>query len=180
MKIIQSNITQLVITDVQRLDPVKVMIENISPGVGNITITCFGKSWTSFWGAMSGMTIQDFFLSCNDSYLINCLDRGIRSTIDGEDNDANVEFVKKEICRLRREGEIDKEEAREYWAEVSDSNDVKERILNFHSCSNLSKVFGDEPWYADWPKVPNPDYDYLERIVQAVREALKETQVVSA
>lgn len=44
MKITQSTIEQMVITDVERLDPVKVMIENIKPGVGNITITCFGKS----------------------------------------------------------------------------------------------------------------------------------------
>lgn len=104
MKITQSTIEQIVITDVERLDPVKVMIENIKPGVGNITITCFGKSWTSFWGSMSDRSIQDFFVDCNDSYLINCLDRGISSVLDGTDNDANIEFVKGRICRLRRDG----------------------------------------------------------------------------
>lgn len=180
MKVSQSNIQQLVITEVASLDPVKVMIENIKPGVGNITITCFGKSWTSYWGAMSGMTIQEFFLSCNNSYLINCLDRGISSVIDGEDNDANIDFVKKEICTLRRGRELSREEARECWEEAEGSNDVKEKCCNFCLDSPLLKVFGDEPWYAGWPTVPNPDYEYLERIVQAVREAIKQILAVPA
>jgi hypothetical protein len=87
------------------------MIENIQPGVGNITITCFGKSWTSYWGSMSDRSIQEFFVDCNDSYLVNCLDRGISSVLDGDDNDANIEFVKREICQLRRDGEISRHEA---------------------------------------------------------------------
>lgn len=174
MKIKQSEITQLVITDVPSLDPVKVMIENIQPGVGNITITCFGKSWTSFWGAMSGMTIQDFFLSCNNPYLINCLDRGISSTIEGEDNDANIEFVKGEICKLRREHEITAYEAREYWDEAEGSDNVKDKCCNWQYGSALRTLLGDDPWYRNWPTVPNPDYEYLKRIVQAVREALQE------
>lgn len=180
MKVTQSTIQQLVITDVERLDPVRVMIENIRPGVGCITITCFGKSWTASWSAMSGMTIQEFFLSCNNSYLINCLDRGISSVIDGENNDANIDFVKKEICMLRREGEISREEARGFWEEAEGSNDVREKCCSFYLGSPLLKLFGDEPWYAGWPTVPNPDYEYLERIVQAVREAIKQTLAVPA
>lgn len=103
MNVTQSTIQQLVITDADRLDPVKVMIENLRPGAGNITITSFGKSWTSYWGSMSDRSIQEFFVDCNDSYLINCLDRGIHSVLDGTDNDANIDFVKDRICKLRRD-----------------------------------------------------------------------------
>jgi hypothetical protein len=174
MKVAQTEITQLVLTELKSLDPVKVMIENISPGAGNITISCFGKSWTSYWGSMSGMTIQDFFLSCNNPYLINCLDRGISSTIDGEDNEANINFVKDMICKLRRENEITEFEAREYWREAEDSDDVKFLCCNWTANSSLRNIMGDEPWYCGWPSVPNPDYEYLKRIVQAVREALEE------
>ena len=180
MKITQSTIEQIVITDVERLDPVKVMIENIKPGVGNITITCFGKSWTSFWGSMSDRSIQEFFVDCNDSYLINCLDRGISSVLDGNDNDANIEFVKREICQLRRDGEISRHEAREFWEEAEVANDVREKCFSFSLGSPLLKLFGDEPWYAGWPTVPNPDYEYLNRIVQTVREAIKQTLAVPA
>lgn len=174
MKVAQTEITQLVLTELKSLDPVKVMIENISPGAGNITITCFGKSWTSYWGSMSGKTIQDFFLSCNNPYLINCLSRGISSTIDGEDNDANVEFVKNQICMLRRNNEITHEEAREYWDEAEGCENVKMKCCDYSYRSPLLSLLGDESWYLDWPSVPNPDYVHLERIVQAVREALEE------
>jgi len=180
MKITQSTIEQIVITDVDRLDPVKVMIENLRPGAGNITITCFGKSWTSYWGAMSDRTIQEFFVDCNDSYLINCLDRGIRSMIDGEDNEANIQFVKAEICKQRRDRDIKQFDAREWWDEAEGADDVKDMVCNWHSHSTLRKLFGDEPWHANWPRVPNPDYEYLERIVQAVREAIKQTLTVTA
>lgn len=40
-------------------------------------------------------------------------------------------------------------------------------------CGGVSLCIGDEHWYRDWPSTPNPDYVYLERIVQAVREALE-------
>jgi len=180
MKITQSTIEQIVITDVERLDPVKVMIENIKPGVGNITITCFGKSWTSFWGSMSDRSIQEFFVDCNDSYLINCLDRGISSVLDGTDNDANIEFVKGRICRLRRDGDLSEREAREYWDEAEGCENVKMFCCDYSYRSPLLTLLGDDPWYAGWPTVPNPDYEYLKRIVQAVREAINQTLTVPA
>lgn len=180
MKITQSTIEQIVITDVERLDPVKVMIENIKPGVGNITITCFGKSWTSFWGSMSDRLIQEFFVDCNDSYLINCLNRGISSVLDGTDNDANIEFVKGRICRLRRDGDISEREAREYWDEAEGCENVKMFCCDYSYRSPLLTLLGDEQWYAGWPTVPNPDYEYLKRIVQTVREAIKQTLVIPA
>lgn len=90
MKVAKTNITQLVITEAEALDPVRVMIENMRPGAGSITITCFGKSWTSYWGSMGDGTVEEFFIGCNDSYLVNCLSRGISSTLEGEDNDANI------------------------------------------------------------------------------------------
>lgn len=180
MNVTQSTIQQLVITDADRLDPVKVMIENISPGVGNITITCFGQSWTSYWGAMSDRTVQEFFAKCSDSYLINCLDSGIRSMIDGEDNEANIQFVKAEICKQRREREIEQFDAREWWDEAEGADDIKGMVSSWHSNSTLRKLFGDEPWHANWPRVPNPDYEYLERIVQAVQAAIKQTLALPA
>lgn len=180
MNVTQSTIQQLVITDADRLDPVKVMIENLRPGAGNITITCFGKSWTSYWGSMSDRSIQEFFVDCNDSYLINCLERGIHSVLDGTDNDANIDFVKGRICKLRRDLELSADEAREYWDEADGSENVKMRCCDYTYRSPLLSLFGDDPWYAGWPTVPNPDYEYLKRIVQTVREAIKQTLTIPA
>ncbi|EBP3999876.1 hypothetical protein S301_14615 [Salmonella enterica subsp. enterica] len=37
------NVLSFIITGAERLDPVRVMIENIEPGKGLLTITCFGR-----------------------------------------------------------------------------------------------------------------------------------------
>lgn len=45
------DVLSFVITGAERLDPVRVMIENYEPGKGRITITCYGKAWTAAWFA---------------------------------------------------------------------------------------------------------------------------------
>ena len=46
------DVLSFVITGAERLDPVRVMIENYEPGKGRITITCYGKAWTAAWAVM--------------------------------------------------------------------------------------------------------------------------------
>ena len=55
MKIEKIDVLSFVLTDLERLDPVRVMIENYEPGKGRITITCYGKAWTAAWFAMGVM-----------------------------------------------------------------------------------------------------------------------------
>ncbi len=113
------------------------------------------------------------------TYLIGYFDPQLRSTVD-DDNDANLLFVKSEIIKLRREREIDAVLAREMWDEAENADDVKESCCCFGVGNKLLNLFGDDPWYADWPTVPNPKYQYLERIVNAVREGLEELDKLEA
>lgn len=60
------------------LDPITVFLKDYEPGRGEITITCygdaFGGSWTNFWGAMGkDRGIREFFLSCDNGYLLSKL-----------------------------------------------------------------------------------------------------------
>jgi len=59
------------------------------------------------------------------------------------------------------------------WDEAENADDVKESCYCFGVGNELLSLFGDDPWYAGWPTVPNPKYQYLERIVNAVRDGLK-------
>ena len=63
------------------LDEITVYLEDYDPGQGKITITCYGKSWTAFWGSM-GETIEKFFLRVDNGYLSKNL-----STIDSSIKD---------------------------------------------------------------------------------------------
>jgi len=74
VEISKNNIQQLKINDIPGLDLVNVYLENIEPGKGRILIECYGKSWTSYWGAMSGMRVEDFFIRCENSYITDRLD----------------------------------------------------------------------------------------------------------
>lgn len=169
------DVLSFVITGAERLDPVRVMIENYEPGKGRITITCYGKAWTAAWFAMGGDDVQTFIKRVSNEYLIGYFDSQLRSTVD-DDNDANLLFVKSEIIKLRREREIDAVLAREMWDEAENADDVKESCCCFGVGNKLLNLFGDDPWYADWPTVPNPKYQYLERVLNAVRDGLKQIE----
>jgi hypothetical protein len=69
MKHEESQTKTIIIKGIERLDPVTVFLENWSEGQGRITIVCYGKSWTSFWGAMGSMTIEQFFSTSDVDYL---------------------------------------------------------------------------------------------------------------
>ncbi len=171
----KSNVLAFTITGADRLDPVRVMIENIEPGRGLLTITCFGKSWNASWGSMGNGTVQEFIGRVSNDYLIGCMASQLRASTDS-DNDANLSFVKGEIIKLRRHQEISYDEARGMWGEADNADDVKESCCNYQVGGQLLNLFGDDPWYAAWPSVPNPDYQYLDRILNAVRVGLLEME----
>lgn len=175
MKVTETKVQSIEITEVERLDPIRVMAENYGPGQGRITITCYGKAWTSAWFAMGGDTVQAFFIRVSNDYLIGNFTPQMQSEVD-DDNDANLEFVKEEICKLRRSGEIDHAKARDMWESAECSGNVKEDCCSWIHASVLNELLGDDPCYQKWPTVPNPEYQYLERILDAVREALKQVE----
>lgn len=171
MKIEKMDVLAFTLSDLERLDPVRVMIENYAPGKGRITITCYGQAWTGAWFAMGGDSVQEFIYRVSNDYLIRCLAPRLESTID-DDNEANLTFVKQQIIKLRREQEIDAGEAREMWFEAEGAEDVKANCCDFLVGDKLLKLLGDDPWYAGWPSVPNPKYQYLNRILNVVRDGL--------
>lgn len=171
----KTDVLAFTITGADRLDPVRVVIENIEPGRGLLTVTCFGKSWNAGWGSMGDCTVQAFINRVSNDYLIGCMAPQLRASTD-DDNEANLIFVKKEIIKLRRQQEVGWIEARNMWIEAENSDDVKESCCNFHLGRHLLNLFGDDPWYAAWPSVPNPDYQYLDRILNAVRVGLVEME----
>lgn len=56
-----------------RLDPIRVITENFQPGQGRIIIVCWDAAWVGYWGAMSGKTVENFFIGCDAEYLADNL-----------------------------------------------------------------------------------------------------------
>lgn len=169
MQLSVTNTTKIVLTQLERLDPVTIYLDNPTPGRGKITIECFGKSWSSFWPAMGGRRVEEFFVSCDDEYLAGNLST-CRSHIPVTDQDEICAAVRQAIINQRLSGELEKDEARRFW------NEADSVTLTSDYCSApelMTAAFGDE-WWLCLPEKENPDYNYLVRIIQAVRDGLRE------
>lgn len=168
MKLQVSTNIKLGLTDLDRLDPVTVYLENFEPGRGKITITCFRKSWSAGWPTMGGRRVEDFFVSCDDEYLAGNLS-SCRSHVIITDQEELAMYLRGEILKQRRCGELEKDDALKFW------NEADSITLTSDYCSNvelMEAVIGDEWWMA-LPEKENPDYTHLIRVIQAVREGLR-------
>lgn len=58
------------IVGAEGLDPIHVFWVNVEPGKGYVTIICYGAAWSTYFGGMSGKTIQQFFSEVEVDYLL--------------------------------------------------------------------------------------------------------------
>ena len=64
------------------VDQIEVFVRNAEPGRGSLTVTCWGRAWTAWWGAMGGgATVQQFIARVDADYVANCLVRGAMERI---------------------------------------------------------------------------------------------------
>ena len=175
LQIEHSVATKLVITGAPGLDPITVFLEDLAPCKGKITVNCWGKSWTAYWGGVwDGLNIGQFFCVLNTSYIIGYFDQAMRSRQFSGDALANK--AQTALLKDRRQGQLDQGEARELFDEA----EVIREASSIHYLAGahyplMKKLFGDE-WrhFADDATEPNPDYDYLERIILTVQQALRQ------
>ena len=174
MRLEQSNVIKLLISDVEDLDVIAVYIEDLGPCRGKITITCFNDCWSYFWGAMGkGLDISTFFRMASDSYLAGKLQPRLNDT--EIDLDQLEHAAKKRIIEQRRAGDIAGSEARELY-DISGylSEIVSEDPTG--SSDFMYRIFGDEWWYSA-PQKPNHEYVRLCRIIRTIKEALEKQTI---
>lgn len=179
MKIEQSTAIKLRITEVESLDPITIFLEDYEIGKGKIVIECYGKSWSSYWGAMSGQTIAQFFCSCNHSYLISNLCGVISST--EPDYDAFLPVVRNRVLCWRRDGFIGKRLARTLYDIEEWENYAPEHPYDDYKCPEFvdkNDKFEFECLDLCSLNVPTKmtaNYSYMVRIVKAVQVALRKS-----
>lgn len=181
MNIERSTVTKIVITEAPSLDPITVFLEDFEPKKGKITVSCYGKSWTAFWGGMwDGLSVGQFFCQLNDDYIIGYFSPQMSSRIfSGE---ALAVKAKRQVLWDRRLFCLDADKARELFDEADNISDSPS-IDHLHGAHYelMQTLFGDEWWHlADDATKPNPDYQYLCRIIETVQQALRTDQQVAA
>ena len=199
MMIVQESLVKkLYITELDRLDPVTILVEDYGDGRSEVIIKCYDQSWTSYWGSMGG-SVKYFFSRVNVNYLVNCFSRGIRPTTDNIDKHKMSKVfeqkIRTKIKEERYNGRLNKKDARLLWDSV-DAIDFESIVPEHdHECFNWdmdhwsvdyniwSKLFYDtdhtlsefEQWL--WENIEfeyenNYEYDYLYRIVEVVKDVL--------
>ncbi|MBC3209324.1 hypothetical protein HU755_21200 [Pseudomonas sp. SWRI111] len=176
-KVERSTVTKLVITGAPSLDPITVLLEDLTPKRGKITVSCWGKNWTAYWGGMwDGHTIAQFFCELNASYIIGYFDQTIRSRQFSGDALANE--AQHLVLKERHRFGYTSDEAREMFDAAEDLRESPS-VDHLHGAHSelMTKLFGDEWWHMTSDATePNPDYAYLERIILAVQQALRQEQ----
>lgn len=170
MKIERTQVTKLLITDVPRLDPITVFLEDLGPNRGKMIIECYGRSWSAYWGGMGG-TLDEFLRSVSADYLTGCLARGAEIQSSVYDPEGLETMLKRELLKERRAylSSVSKRRAREMWEEI-ESMDFEHP---YHIRSNLLvELIGDD-WHCALPEKPHPDWTYLLRIVETIKEAIR-------
>jgi len=58
------------IYDAPKLDPITVVLQDLSPGRGRIIIECYGSAWATYFGAIGDQRIRDFLVACSADYVV--------------------------------------------------------------------------------------------------------------
>ena len=171
MKVDKSVATKLSISGADGLDNIYVFLDDPEANGGRVTITCFDESWSHFWGSIGDQTIAEFFCRCSEDYLSGKLSTDIKEHI--LDANAIELHARKHICKLRKDRDISKEEARE----VFDDIDHTACENPYNNPGLMFRIYGDEWWYS-LPEKINPAYTYLCLIIRAVQQAIQETILI--
>ena len=136
-----------VLTDLDRLDPVTMYTTNYAPGQGKIVIECYCSSWAAYWGGMGESTLQEFLLTCENDYILGKLLKQTRQTDFDEVN---------EIAHKRG-----------FSLTVTSDFEVAMQA------EDMSECFGPG-WCIDLPQCNTSEYEYVGRILNAIKAAFSE------
>ena len=142
-----------VLTDLDRLDPVTMYVTNYAPGQGKIVIECYCSSWAAYWGGMGESTLEGFLLTCNNDYILGKL---LKETQQTDFNKIN------EIAHKR-------------GFSLAVTSDVEVAM----QAEDMSECFGPD-WYMDLPQCNTSEYEYVGRIINAIKAAFSEQHQVQA
>lgn len=167
-KELQTEISQtktLKITGAEHLDPVTVFLEDISESCGRIVIHCYGEAWANYWGGMGDEDIANFFYTAETSYLADKLFRGQRDIVD-------FEKLAKTLREIAGEDE-------DYELTCSiDGIEGLESHYELHEYKDTLKLLLGEDWYHQLPYTQCGKFQYLCRIIDAVKLGLEKSGLV--
>lgn len=145
--------------NILRICDADILLDEIGPGQGKLIIaSSYDHNFSYQWGAMGkDTTLKKFIKSCDDDYLINCLNRGDRGVFDGRKTMATVRGeYRREFPYKWYEFKEEQREVREIFREIEQCEDDREFI-------DLMQRLPD--------KIITDNYDFTEALEQFVQES---------
>ncbi len=178
MDISVSTAVTLTLTNLDKLDTVTVYLEDMSPRQGRIVIHCWGKAWAAFWPAMGSRGIAKFYIESDNAYLAKNLASDLKSEVN--DYEALHSLLLDKVTQKLSNSMLSEDDTHYFQsvkdALIADKNsfyDDREGEFWCHSNTEyLYSLIGEE-WWNEIPQKLNHEYQYLCRIIDAVREGLK-------
>ena len=136
-----------ILTQLVALDSVTVYATNYRKGHGKIVIECYSEAWAHYWGGMGDLNLQEFFLACDNAYILGKLLKETEQT-DFEKVHAAAKKNGYDIC-------------------------VTSEVELAMSSREMAECFGPN-WYMDLPTCQTHEYHYVSRIVDAAKAAFRE------
>ena len=60
-----------------KLDPVTVFVEQYSKNASRVTVQCYSRAWTAYWGNHGSDKVEDFICGSGHEYVANNLTWGL-------------------------------------------------------------------------------------------------------
>lgn len=182
MHVVASTIQKVEISEVKALDPVTCIMQDLGRYSGCITVSCAGRSWTRQWNNTGANSIVEYIGWQDAEYLASALAPMLKPTVY---NESMLIAYAKRVVVERRLGisldhdSLDKEDARRLFNACKTLRGYE----TFESLPSglMTDLFGDEWFYAAaHAQGPNPAFEYIKRISQAVIDAMSHLRPAQA
>lgn len=93
MRVELSKTDTMTVRDAQALDPVTVFLQDFGAGRGRITIECYGRAWSTFFGNYGSENLRAFLINCDVGYLASRVEDGSKSMTARDKERAYLERI---------------------------------------------------------------------------------------
>lgn len=179
MKVEKQQVEKLRVTDIDGLDAIDIYLEKPTETSGKITVSCYGESWSGYWGGVGGTGFESFFKRAPHESIINIFDSKIPFT--QPDWDAYKSNLKAALANFDVDDKEDVLEAIEMTGEdelqrafdemgYNETFSSYEVLLNEGIEDDVLELIDAST--ADVPMMPSYRFVYLSKIIDVVKQVI--------
>lgn len=162
-------VTQIIVsgakTDKQGFLPITLMLEDVGPNAGKISITHDAQTWNGYWGSMGCNSIAEFFIRESASYLSGNLGAPTYGEYD-------LKETRKEALRVLKERKANREIDHDtrMRLQIAARAGMRDPMVEHEL---MTEVFGPD-WTHFCKQKPTDRYLHFMELIKVVQIALRQ------